>query len=98
MGLGVFFIVWGHVLRTGHFRIYLYAFNVTLFFFLLGYTFKYGASLKEFLKKRFFRTMIPYYIWAIVSIMTFLLTLLMRLCLYGKILSECFMPIQEQYT
>lgn len=73
MGLGVFFIVWGHVLRTGHFRIYLYAFNVTLFFFLLGYTFKYGASLKEFLKKRFFRTMIPYYIWAIVSIMIFLL-------------------------
>lgn len=44
---------------------------MTLFFFLLGYTFKYGASLKEFLKKRFFRTMIPYYIWAIVSIMIF---------------------------
>ena len=72
-GLGIFFIVWGHVLRTGHFRIYLYAFNVALFFFLLGYTFKYGASLKEFLKKRFFRTMIPYYIWATVSIIIFLL-------------------------
>ena len=72
-GFGIFFIVWGHVLRTGHFRTYLYAFNVALFFFLLGYTFKYGASLKEFLKKRFFRTMIPYYIWAIASIIIFLL-------------------------
>ena len=51
----------------------MYAFNVTLFFFLLGYTFKYGMSLKDFLKKRFFRTMIPYYIWASISIMIFLL-------------------------
>ena len=35
-GFGIFFIVWGHVLRTGHFRIYLYAFNVTLFSFYLA--------------------------------------------------------------
>ena len=53
-GFGIFFIVWGHVLRTGHFRTYLYAFNVALFFFLLGYTFKYGASLKEFFEETFF--------------------------------------------
>lgn len=72
-GFGILFIVWGHVLRTGHFRIYLYAFNVALFFFLLGYTFKYGTSLKEFLKKRFVRTMVPYYIWATISIIIFLL-------------------------
>ena len=71
-GLGIFFIVWGHVLRTGHFRIYLYAFNVTLFFFLLGYTFKYGGSLMEFFKKRFLRTMVPYYIWAVISIIIFI--------------------------
>lgn len=72
-GLGILFIVWGHVLRIGHFRIYLYAFNVALFFFLLGYTFKYDSTLKEFLKKRFVRTMVPYYIWASISIIIFLL-------------------------
>ena len=52
---------------------YLYTFNVTLFFFLLGYTFKCDESLKEFFKKRFLRTMIPYYIWSVVSILIFLL-------------------------
>lgn len=72
-GLGIFFIVWGHVLRTGHFRIYLYTFNVTIFFFLLGYTFKNNVSLKMLFKKRFLKTMIPYYIWAVLSIMIFLL-------------------------
>lgn len=71
-GIGIFFIVWGHVLKTGHLRVYLYAFNVTLFFFMLGYTFKYNCSLKDYVKLRFIRTMIPYYIWAIVSIMIFL--------------------------
>ncbi len=70
-GFGIIFIVWGHVLRTGHFRTYLYAFNVALFFFLLGYTFKYGTLLKEFFKKRFLRTMVPYYIWATISIIIF---------------------------
>lgn len=72
-GFGIFFIVWGHVLRTGHFRVYLYAFNVTLFFFLLGYTFKYNCSLKDYVKLRFRRTMIPYYIWAVISIVIFLI-------------------------
>lgn len=70
---GILFIVWGHVLRSGQFRMYLYTFNVTLFFFLLGYTFKCDESLKEFFKKRFLRTMIPYYIWSVVSILIFLL-------------------------
>lgn len=72
-GIGIFFIVWGHVLKTGQFRIYLYAFNVTLFFFLLGYTFKYSQSLKIYLKKRFVKTMIPYYIWSGISITIFLI-------------------------
>ena len=72
-GFGILFIVWGHVLRSGQFRMYLYTFNVTLFFFLLGYTFKCDESLKEFFKKRFLRTMIPYYIWSVVSILIFLL-------------------------
>lgn len=46
---------------------------MALFFFLLGYTFKYGTLLKEFFKKRFLRTMVPYYIWATISIIIFLL-------------------------
>ena len=60
------------MLKTGHMRVYLYAFNVTLFFFLLGYTFKYDDSLKNYVRVRFRRTMIPYYIWGIISIAIFL--------------------------
>lgn len=60
------------MLRTGHFRIYLYTFNVSLFFFLLGYTFKNNESFKMFFKKRFLRTMVPYYVWAVISIVIFL--------------------------
>ena len=71
-GIGIIVIVYGHVLKSGHIRVYLYAFNVVLFFFLLGYTFKCSSSLKKFIKVRFKRTMIPYYVWSVISIMIFL--------------------------
>lgn len=72
-GIGILAIVWGHVLRTGNFRTYLYAFNVPLFFILMGYTFKGNGALLAFVKKKFRQTMIPYYIWSTLSILIFIL-------------------------
>ncbi len=74
-GIGIILIVWGHVLRTGSFRTYLYAFNVPIFFLLIGYTLKCDIKPLDFIKKRFMQTMIPYYIWSLFSIFIFLLML-----------------------
>lgn len=71
-GFGIFFIAWGHVLRTGRLRTFIYGFHVVLFFILLGYTFKYTDSFLCWIKKRFVKTMIPYYIWSCFSIVLYL--------------------------
>lgn len=64
---------WSRTLGLSELALWLmFAELLTLFFFLLGYTFKYNRSLKNYIKSRFKRTMIPYYIWAIISIAIFL--------------------------
>lgn len=71
-GVGIIFIVIGHVLRDGIIRTYIYSFHVPLFFMLMGFTFK-CENIKSFSRKKFFRNLVPYYFWSILSIIIYLI-------------------------
>ena len=74
----IIFIVLGHtIVHSEHcmpiFKM-LYSFHVVLFFILSGYTFKINnKSFKDFLTDKFKRIMVPYFVWAILFIMPYLL-------------------------
>lgn len=75
----IIFIVLGHTLVhsdncEGIFKL-LYSFHVMLFFIISGYTFKIknNDNFLIFLKNKFFRLMIPYFIWAIIFLIPYIL-------------------------
>ena len=70
--LGMFFIIYGHTLRNGEVTTWIYTFHVPLFFFLSGVTF-HGEVLdiKTFLKKKAMALLVPFFIWALISIGVF---------------------------
>lgn len=62
-------VVWAHILLVGWSHKVIYAFHMPLFFFISGMLFnkdKY-TSFWGFLKARFFRLMIPYFIYSFVT-------------------------------
>lgn len=83
-GLGIIFIVLGHVCKAGThsvLRIFCYSFNAQLFFFLSGLTFlglgincvesaKQPNGLKQ-VKKWVSRILVPYFIWGFISILIY---------------------------
>ena len=66
--IGMFFIVYGHILRNGMITTWIYTFHVPLFFFLSGITF-HGESLsfENFLKKKMISLLLPFFSWAMIS-------------------------------
>ena len=73
----IIFIVLGHTLVhsdncEGIFKL-LYSFHVMLFFIISGYTFKNKDNFWIFLKNKFFRLMIPYFIWAVIFLIPYIL-------------------------
>jgi len=73
----IIIIVIGHTLvHSEHCKeifYFLYSFNVALFFILSGYTFKIKSDFKSFFCKKFIRIIIPYFVWAILFIIPFLI-------------------------
>ena len=69
-GFAMVLIVFGHTIvyskHCGSVYTLLYSFHVALFFIISGYTYKPVGSLKRFLKKKFERIMIPYFIWNVI--------------------------------
>lgn len=68
-GIGIFFVIWGHIILNGPGYNFIYAFHMPLFFFLSGLVFsdkKYESG-KEFIKKRLKTLILPYIIWSIVT-------------------------------
>ena len=74
-GALILMIVYGHTASNGDpLKHYVYSFHVAAFFFLSGYLFSCGKDgFKVFLKKKFTSLMIPYYIFALISIFIFTL-------------------------
>lgn len=75
----IIFIVLGHTLvHSEHcsliFKL-IYSFHVVLFFILSGYTFKIKQEERfiKFVKNKFLRIMIPYFIWALLFLIPYLI-------------------------
>ena len=75
----IIFIVLGHtIVHSQHLTaIYklIYSFHIALFFILSGLTFKIkdNESFLSFFKRKFLRIMIPYFIWALVFLIPYML-------------------------
>ena len=65
-------IAYGHAAPGGDLKKYVYSFHVAAFFFVSGYFFKTsGLSFGQFAWKKFKSLMIPYYSFAVISILVF---------------------------
>ena len=78
-GIAIILIVLGHSITYSQnckiiYKI-IYSFHVALFFIISGYTYKIKKeeSFLVFIKKKFIRIMVPYYIWALLFIIPFYL-------------------------
>lgn len=82
-GFSIFFIVLGHAIShsdsvEGIYK-FIYSFHVCAFFIISGYLFnekKY--KFKEFIRKKFFRIMIPYFFWEIIFLIPYAIFILKR--------------------
>lgn len=74
-GLGIVLVVWGHVFTTNPIRTWIYSFHMPLFFFLSGYLFfsDKSESFKIFAAKKFRSILIPYFCFASISYVYWLL-------------------------
>ncbi len=75
--LGIFFICLGHFMPSGNvLRIFLYTFHVPLFFVVAGINFKPTPDylhLKTYILKLFFRIIVPYIFWFVLSDILFVM-------------------------
>lgn len=69
-GFGILFIVFGHVVKDGALRTYLYAFHLPFFFFLSGLTYRRKPA-REFYSRKAKQLLVPYVLFSIVSILIF---------------------------
>lgn len=83
-GIGIFLVIWAHILNRGPVYNFIYAFHMPLFFFISGMLFKNDkyTKIKDLLKSRFKSLIIPYLIYSII-------TLLLWGMIENKIWSEC---------
>lgn len=68
-GVGMLFVIWGHIRLTGLGNAAIYAFHMPLFFFLSGMMYvpdKY-TNLKSLVKRRIQKLLIPYFLFSIVT-------------------------------
>lgn len=73
--IAIIYIVIGHTLvHSSHCHYifkFLYSFHVVLFFILSGYTFTVKESFNRFVKNKFLRIMIPYFVWALLYLIPY---------------------------
>lgn len=70
-GICIFAIVLAHIWRAGYERWFVSSFNVPVFFVLSGLTYCFKDDIKGNFIKRFKHLLIPYYVWALISIVIF---------------------------
>ena len=75
----IIFIALGHTFvhseHCGFIFKLLYSFHVVLFFVISGYTFKIkdNENIVEFIKNKFVRIMIPYFVWALLFLISYMI-------------------------
>lgn len=70
-GIGILLIVLGHVVPNRAIHQFVYSFHVPLFFLLSGFTYRVKSDKKQFYLTKFKRLLVPYYIFAVVSIVIY---------------------------
>lgn len=70
-GIGIFLVIWGHIILSGPGYNFIYAFHMPLFFFLSGFVFSKNKykNIKEFFVKKLKTLILPY---MVLSILTYL--------------------------
>lgn len=68
-GIGIFFVIWGHIILSGPAYNFIYAFHMPLFFFLSGFVFSKNKykNIKEFLIKKLKTLILPYMVLSIIT-------------------------------
>ena len=72
-GVGIFLVVLGHTTSNEILLKWLYSFHMPLFFFLSGLFHSQGRSYKEFLRKKVKGLLIPYFSFAIILFLFFII-------------------------
>ena len=69
-GIGIMYMVLGHINLGVQFDHYIHAFHMPLFFFVTGFFFKrQQVSFKTFIKKTSKQLLLPYFIWGVAMIL-----------------------------
>lgn len=68
-GIGILLVVWAHILVVGPSHKFIYAFHMPFFFFVSALLFKPAKydGVKELIKKRAKRLLLPYFLYSIVT-------------------------------
>lgn len=74
-GVGILLVLYGHVLGSDQSRYFIYSFHMPLFFFLSGLVFntRDAESYKIFIKKNLKQIILPYYVFAGITLLLWLL-------------------------
>lgn len=84
--IGIFLVIFGHILPDSHLKQYIYSFHVPLFFFVSGYLFdRTKYTFKQFFKKKLGTLIVPYLTFAVFSFL-FWLIIVRNLSIGGKAL------------
>jgi fucose 4-O-acetylase-like acetyltransferase len=70
-GLGIFFVIWGHCMIPRSYIIY--SFHMPLFFAISGFLYSSKSSVKDFIKSKIKRILIPYYFFSLASLFLYLI-------------------------
>lgn len=76
-GIAILLIVFGHIIvHSEHLKVLykiIYSFHVMLFFMISGYLVNSTYKFKEFFQKKFFRIIIPYFIFGLLFLIPYML-------------------------
>ena len=70
-GIGIVFVVFGHIFPITLVTQWIYSFHVPIFFIISGFTYRYCADKKAFYLKKFRRLVIPYLCFAMMSVLIY---------------------------
>lgn len=73
--IGIFLVVMGHFVDVEIVKAYIYSFHMPLFFFLSGYLFSKKDTFNVFFKKKFNTLIVPYFIFAFIGAIFYVLRL-----------------------
>lgn len=93
-GLGIFFVVWGHITyRPSEIDYFIYSFHMPLFFFLTGlFVSADGQDLGRFLVRKMKSLLLPYYFFSAITFVVFYLLSQIGITIFSQALEQSSSP------